>query len=133
VAGSKSVIEITSPTAGTAITTGATFTPISNSTATILADLTNGAPFAGSLVQLQNLKVKTVTTHLVTLVDNSNATINMADGALAAFGGTPPAVGDCYASLTGVMDFNTFNNPQIRTINPTTVADIITGAGCTGQ
>jgi len=133
-AGTKSVVEITSPTVGTAIATGATFTPISNSTATILADLTNGAPFAGSLVQLQNLKVKTVTTHLVTLVDNSNATITMADGALATFGGTAPTVGDCYSSLTGVMDFNTFNTPQVRTINPTVVADIVKGTtSCTGQ
>lgn len=132
-AGTKSVIEITSPTMGTAIATGAIFTPISNSTATTLADLTNGAPFAGSLVQLQNLKVKTVTAHQVTLVDNNNVTITMADGALANFGGTAPAVGDCYSSLTGVMDFNTFNNPQIRTINPTTVADIVKGTGCTGQ
>lgn len=132
-AGTKSVVEITSPTAGTAITTGATFTPISDSTATILADLISGAPFAGSLVTLHNLKVKAVTTHQVAVVDNTNATITMADGAFANFGGTAPVIGDCYSTLTGVMDFNTFNNPQIRTINPTSAVDIVTGTGCTGQ
>lgn len=127
-----SVIEITNATVGTAITTGATFTPITTATASILANATNGAPFAGSLVQLQTLKVKAVTTHQVTLVDNSNVNIVMADGALASFGGTVPSVGDCFATLTGVMDFNTFD-PQVRTINPTAVADIVKGAGCTGN
>jgi hypothetical protein len=132
-AGSKSVIQISNPTTGNAVTSGATFTPISNATAATLADLTAGAPFAGSLVQLQFLKVKTVTAHQVTLADNSNTTIMMADGALASFGGTTPAVGDCYSSLTGVMDFNTFNNPQVRTINPTTASDIVKGTGCTAN
>lgn len=133
-AGTKSVVEITSPTVGSAVSGGAAFTPISGTPVSTLADLTNGEPFAGSLVQLQNLKVKAVVnTHQVTLVDNSNITITMADGALPNFGATPPAVGDCYTTLIGVMDFNTFASPQIRTVNPTQVSDLLKGTGCTGS
>jgi hypothetical protein len=131
--GTKSVIQITNATAGTELATGTSFTPITTATLATLTDLTNGEPFAGSLVQLQLLKVKTVTEHQVTLVDNSNATIIMSDGAFAGFGGTAPVGDDCYTTLTGVMDFNTFNDPQIRTLNPTSTADMAKGTGCTGM
>lgn len=128
-----SVVQINRGTAKDPTASGATLLPITTSSASVLGDLTNGAPFAGSLVQLQNLKVKTVdSAHVVTLVDNTNVTIKMADGALAAFGGTAPVAGDCYTLLTGVMDFNTFD-PQTRTINPTGMADMVKGAGCTGN
>lgn len=132
-ANTKSLIEISHPTAAAPASSGAILTPITTASTSDLGDLTNGAPFAGSLVQLQNLKVKALdSAHVITLVDNNNVTIKMADGAFAAFGLTPPAVNDCYSSLTGVMDFNTFD-PQTRTINPTSASDIVTGSGCTGK
>jgi len=126
------VVEITSPTPGTMLSSGATFTPLTNVSATTLAGLTTGAPYAGSLVQLQTVKVKAVAGTKVTLVDNSNATITMTDSAFAAYTGAVPAVNDCYVTLTGVMDFNT-SDPQTRTINPTSAADLVKGAGCTGN
>lgn len=129
----RTVVQITRPTTGTPTASGATLLPITTSSASVLGDLTNGAPFAGSLVKLQNLKVKTVdSANMVTLVDDTNVTIKMADGAFAAFGGTAPVAGDCYTSLTGVMDFNTLD-PQTRTINPTGATDIVMGTGCTGN
>lgn len=126
------VIELSNPTAGTELSTGATFTPITTASAATLAGLTTGAPYAGSLVQLQTVKVKAVTGTKVTLVDNANAQIVMTDGAFAAYTGAVPAVNDCYVTLTGVMDFNTAD-PQTRTINPRAIADMVKGTGCTGN
>ena len=137
--GSKSLVEVSNPTTVAGSGKVGTLTPISNATATTLADLTAGGPFAGSLVKLTNLKVKVAANNFgqVVLVDNSNATITMDDEAFAFYGGskaTPnnPAVGTCFTSLTGVMDLDTFD-PQVRTINPTAAADMTTGSGCTGN
>ncbi|HEX4417998.1 MAG TPA: hypothetical protein VH165_08875 [Kofleriaceae bacterium] len=130
-ANTKSLIEISHPTATAVTASGATLLPITTATAATLADPTNGAPFAGSLVQLANLKVATVDAvkQVITLTDNAAATITMTNHALADFGGTEPAVGDCYTTLAGVMDFNTAD-PQTRTINPTKAADLVKGTGC---
>jgi hypothetical protein len=130
----RSAISINRPTAGAPTASGATLVPISNSSASVLADVTMGEPFAGSLVQLTHLKVKAVdtTTHVTTLVDDTNVTIKMANHALADFGAAAPAVDDCYTSLTGVMDFDTLD-PQTRTINPTIEGDLVKGSGCIGN
>jgi hypothetical protein len=53
----------------------------------------------------------------------------MAAGAFSKFTGATTAVGTCYTSLTGVMDLDTFD-PQVRTINPRSVADMVVGTGC---
>lgn len=131
------VVELTTPTVGTASAGGAA-TPLA-STATVAADLVNGAPFAGSMLRLTNLKVKALGMfNQVTLVDNNNVTITMGDGAFAGYGTSPvvlPAVGTCYTSLTGVMDLTTTDAPNVieaRTINPRSAADMPIGAGCTG-
>jgi hypothetical protein len=131
------IIELTTPTVGTASAGGAAI-PLA-STATVAGDLVNGAPFAGSLTKLTNLKVKAQGMfNQLTLVDNNNVTITMEDGAFAGYGTSPvvlPAVGTCYTSITGVMDLSTTDTAEVmevRTINPRSAADMPIGTGCTG-
>lgn len=128
-------MEVSNATAATP-TAGGVVLPITNATAAQLSDLANGGKYAGSLVQLTNVKVKTVGMHnQVVLVDNTNATITMDDDAFfnysASATATVPAVGTCYSLLTGVMDLQTTD--QVRTINPRSTADMVAGAACTGN
>ena len=140
--GAQTQTEMTDPTPGTA-STGGNAVPLAQ-TAAVVGALATGGSFAGSLVKLSNVKVKSVGMfNQVTLVDNANTTITMDDDAFFAYGGTAmapmtPVVGTCYGSLTGQMDLTTSDTAgmiQIRTINPRTAADMTTaGAGtCTGN
>ena len=133
----QKTIEISNATAGTPVA-GGTVLPISNATAAQVSSLAAGATYAGSLVKLTQLKVKVAgnSFNQVVLVDNSNTTITMDDDAFFAYGGTssaptPPALGTCFASVTGVMDLQTTD--QIRTINPRGTFDLVAGTGCTGN
>lgn len=137
--GTLSIVEVSNPTAGTVVSTGATIVPITSQTAETLAGATTGATFAGSIVKLTNLKVKTTNDNFghVVLVDNANKTIVMDDAAFGFYGGTKTtpttfAVGTCFASVTGLMSADT-HDPQVRTINPRTADDMPqTGGACTG-
>jgi len=50
----------------------------------------------------------------------------MTDRAFATFGGNQTRPRDCYATVTGVMDFNTFD-PQTRNIKPAQRSDTVQG------
>lgn len=139
--GFQSTIEITNATAGTA-SAGGVVLPVA-STAAVVGSLTAGKPFASSLVQLTNVKVKAAanTFGQVQLVDNSNNTIYMDDDAFQYYGGTmaapnSPAVGTCYTTITGFLDLTTTDSAgmmQVRTINPRSATDMVAGAACTGM
>jgi hypothetical protein len=101
------------------------------------AALDTGEDYEGVLVTINNVKVVSIdaTTDSLVLVDNNNHTITMDDDAFDNFNGTdkaaPPAVGTCFASVTGLMDIQTKVN--VRTINPRSNADLVTdGGNCTG-
>lgn len=138
--GAQTLLELNNPTAGAATASGPGI-PIAL-TATVAGDLVMGKPYAASLVQLSNVKVKSIGMfNQVTLVDNSNVTITLDDTVFAFYGGTsaaptPPAVGTCFKTLAGLMDLTTTDTAgmmEVRTINPRSAADMMsTGGNCTG-
>lgn len=108
------------------------------STAAAAGSLSGGTQFAGALVKLTNVKVKSAGMfNQFTLVDNANATIVMDDSAFLNFGGNTPTVGTCFASLTGAMTLTTADSAgllQVRTINPRSAVDMLSvGGTCTGN
>ncbi len=94
----------------------------------ILSDI--GAPgeaYEGVLVQVNTVKVtQALTNGKIELTANDNTKIIMDDEAFAL--PTPPAVGTCYGSVTGVMHVQLTDD--IRTINPRGLIDLVVGAGC---
>ncbi|MCA9678155.1 MAG: hypothetical protein H6709_21545 [Kofleriaceae bacterium] len=102
-------------------------TPITNQTAATLADFTNGEPYEGVLVQLANMKVTVVTTsgQRRTLSDGTN-TIVMDDDAYDYQTAYP--VDTCFATITGVMTTNTFDNERRILPRPGDIVD--TGGTC---
>lgn len=123
--------EITNATAALTGAPGANLpTPATTATVTVLANIgAAGEPWEGVLVQVPTMKVTSITVGQgkVELTDNTGAKLIMDN---EAFDFNPlPAVGTCYASLTGVMHVQT--QDDLRTINPRHMADMVVGAGCT--
>ncbi len=135
----KTIVEVTDGTLGTASTGGTTVGVAS--TAAVVSDLTTGASFAGTLVKLSNVKVKTAGLFgQFTLVDNAGGTVTLADTAFSMYTGVTITAGTtCFSSLTGVMNLDTSdtaNTVQVRTINPRSAADMVVAASpsaCTGS
>ena len=126
---------IGTPTGNTAVT------PLSGQTAATLSGITSGAPFAGVLVTLDNIKVTvapTMANHFqMTVVDKNGTTFTLDDGAFGSYSGATTAVGTCYSTVTGVMDMQTCATgsgttcTQLRTLNPRSKADMTSGGnGC---
>ncbi len=138
--GASTILELNFATAGAA-TTGGAAVPLVQ-TAGVVGGLSSGKPFASALVQLANVKVKSIGLFdQVTLVDNTNTTITMDDDAFQYYGGTSaapatPAVGTCFKTLTGFMDLTTSDTAstiEVRSINPRGASDMISvGGTCTG-
>jgi hypothetical protein len=134
----KLLVEVSDATVGTA-SAGGTTVGFASIAATV-SDLTTGAPFAGSLVKLTNVKVKTAGLFgQFTLVDNAGGTVTLADTAFSMYTGVTITAGTtCFASLTGVMNLDTSDTPQllqVRTINPRSAADMVVASSpsvCTG-
>ena len=132
------IIELNDPTVGTA-TGGGAPKPVA-STAAVVGDLAGGASFASAYVQLSLVKVQAQGSfNQVTLVDNAGKTIVMDDSAFFDYStatppvATLPAVGTCFKTLSGVMSLTTSDSAgmtEVRTINPTGAADMVTGTGC---
>ncbi|MBC7973482.1 MAG: hypothetical protein H7138_00750 [Myxococcales bacterium] len=120
----EKLVQISIPTAATAVAGGAVLPFVSN--ATTLSSLVDGRPFAGSLVQVSNVKVTAIdaTNKRVTLRENvGGATITMDDNIFVDYTGAVPAVDTCYATVTGIMDLQT--NDQVRLLNPRFAADLV--------
>lgn len=108
-------------------------TPATSATAAQLSDIgPTGEVWEGVLVRLSTVKVTNNSLGFgqLQLTDNTGATIVLDDDSFfhTAQGGTPPAVGTCYATLTGNMSVQL--NSDIRTINPRSAADMMVGTGC---
>lgn len=102
-------------------------------TAAQVNDIATGEPLEGVLVQIAHAKVTAVgTNNKITLTDNAGTMITMDDDIFFGYAGTTtpalPAVGTCFAPLTGVMSVQLTDN--IRTINPRAAADMVVGTGC---
>lgn len=114
--------------------TGAAETPMPlDTTAELVGDITTGEPYEGVLVRLTNVKVTaTAGQGKLKLTDNAGKSVIMDDDAFAwgTTPNTPPAIGACFGTLTGVMSVQV--NDDVRTINPrNNTTDMATGAGCT--
>lgn len=136
-AGAVAINEVSNATSGTA--SGAGVPLALSATAAQISNVQNGGTFTGVLVQLKNIKV-------VTAPVNNKGKMTVTDGTTQftvgdfAFGGTGAGtygtmtnaattdVGTCYATLIGVMDMDTKN--QVRTLNPRSKLDMITGGTC---
>jgi hypothetical protein len=125
--GAETVPELEDPTIVGTPTTATSPVAATTDLATATG-LTSGAPYTGVLVQLTGPFVVTVapnTYNEVTLADASGATFTMDDEAFANFGGTAPAVNDCYTALSGVMDLITpTSGSQFREVNPRSALDM---------
>jgi hypothetical protein len=129
-------VELDDSTPGS-IATGGTPVPVKGIAAATLADITNGVPYQGSLVELTNIKVTVApssASYGAATVTDGTTTFTMADGAFEGYGGSGSgagvtAVGTCYKTLIGVMNLNTYD-PQSRQINPRSAADMVVGGTC---
>jgi hypothetical protein len=127
--GSKTekINQITIATLSTPVAGGALLPVVG--TAATLSSLTDGRPFAGSLVQIANAKVTAVdaTSKRVTLKDAAGGTITMSDTIFTGYTGAVPTVGTCYATVTGIMDLQTTD--QVRLLEPRSADDFVTVGG----
>jgi hypothetical protein len=127
--GTKTINELQDPTVVVAPTGANATAGVSVAVATA-TDLTNGAPYAGSLVELDgHFIVTAVTTHNMTMSDGTT-TFTMSDEAFASFTGAVPTANECYSKITGVMDL-TSGASQVRNINPRSAADMMVQHGGT--
>lgn len=102
-------------------------TPITGIGVDVLGALDTGKQYEGSLVTITKMTVTATSgaTNQFTLTDSTGTkTIVMDDDVFGGFTGALPVVGDCYKSITGVMDAQ----KTFRTINPRTAADLEKGA-----
>ncbi len=96
--------------------------------ADILANIgAPGEPYEGVLVRVANVKVTNINVSLgkVELTDNTGNKIIMDNDSFDWLGQT---ANTCYATLTGVMSVQV--NENVRTINPRSLTDMVTGTGC---
>ena len=91
-----------------------------------LASIVDGEPYEGVLVRVDNVRVTaTLSGNRVVVQDNAGATLVLDDDA-GSFGSV--IVGTCYASVTGVMHLNLFDNE--RRLLPRSAADLVGGGSC---
>ena len=90
-----------------------------------LASIADGEPYEGVLVRISNVSVMSVASGNRVTVTNGTHTIVLDDDA-ANFGS--PAIGTCYASVTGVMHLNVFDDQ--RRLLPRSAADLVPGNSC---
>jgi hypothetical protein len=125
---SNTLTELTNPVVTLVDAPGAPPTPV-----TLPAAQVTGEAYEGVLVQITNAKVTAIGAHnQVTLTDNAGGSVILDDDVFFGYTGTAtasvPAMGACFASITGVMNVQTDDN--VATLNPRSAADMVTGDGC---
>ncbi len=134
-AGGNTLTELSGPTVTLDSAPGASLPQPVVVTAAQVGDITSGEPFEGVLVQIAHAKVTMQIAggfNQVVLTDNAGGTVVMNDDAFGGYSGSAtamvPAVGTCFATITGVMDVQT--DDDVRTIDPRSAADMVVGTGC---
>jgi hypothetical protein len=119
--------EISFPTV-TPATGTATPLPLSGVAINTLKDITAvGEPYESVLVQLTNVRVSAHPGNdRLTLTDGTNTIV--ADDDSFNYAMTDYPIGTCFASVTGVMGVNLFDNE--RRIFPRSAADLVAGSSC---
>lgn len=119
--------ELTFPTV-TPVAGNTTPLPLGGVTINTLKDITAvGEPYESVLVTLSNLRVSAAPGNdRLTLTDGTN-TIVMDDDVFDYAAATYP-IGTCFATVTGVMGVNVFDDE--RRIFPRSAADLVAGTGC---
>ncbi len=110
------------------LTSAPTSAPIpATTTAAVAGSLANGEAFEGVLVKMTTLKVTMADAGQgkVELTDNANGKVLMDND---SFVFAAQVLNTCYASVTGVMSVQLFDN--VRTVNPRSATDMVVGAGC---
>lgn len=91
-----------------------------------LASIVDGEPWEGVLVRVDHVRVAALLPgNRVEVEDASMARLVLDDDAFAY---PPPALGTCYASITGIMHLNIFDDQ--RRLLPRSAADMAVGDGC---
>lgn len=105
-------------------------TPAMTASPATLADIgAAGEPWEGVLVRVTLMEVTaSLGNGKYELTSNSGEKLVMDDDAYVIPTGQTPAVGTCYTAVTGVMNVQLIDN--LRTLNPRSAADLVTGAGC---
>jgi len=108
--------------------------PLTGVALNTLKEIAAGEPYESVLVQLSNVKVASLAGgDRLTVQDSNGQTIVVDDDAYDYAASTYPAAsGDtpatCFATLTGVMSLNVFDNE--RRLMPRRVSDMVTGGTC---
>lgn len=125
--GGDTLTEISNPVI-TVVAGTTTALPLSGISINTLKDITSvGEPYESVLVTLTNLKVTTSAAgDRLTLTDGAN-TIVMDDESFN-YAATDYPMNTCFATVTGVMGVNTFDDE--RRIFPRTAADLVAGTSC---
>jgi hypothetical protein len=118
--------ELKEPTITFKSGSGGAFTPLTGVGYATLADETDGEPYEGTLVTIEDVEVvATDLGHGKFSVGDATTPLIVDDD---IYGYDLPTAGDCYASVTGIMHYNIYDGH--RSLLPRSAADLQTGGTC---